>query len=175
MKKLTIMASLLLVSSQVLGAAICNTSITASTPNADFTDNGDGTITHSKTGLMWKQCSEGLSGSGCLIGTINTYTWQEALQLVETINNGSGFAGHNDWRLPNIAELASIIEDQCTAPAVNETIFPATSSNGYWSATPFADSVSSPNLVWVGDFQGGQNVVLSKTATPFHVRLVRGQ
>ncbi len=175
MKKLTILAGLLLMSTQVLGAANCNTSIPASTPDTDFTNNGDGTVSHSKTGLMWKQCSEGLSGSNCATGTITTYTWQQALQLVDSLNSGSGFAGYNDWRLPNIAELASILEDQCVGPAVNETIFPATAVNGYWSATPFADSVTSPNLVWVGDFQGGQNVVLSKTATAYHVRLVRGQ
>jgi len=174
MKKLTILASLLLMSTQALGAANCNTSIPASTPDADFTDNNDGTVTHGKTGLTWQQCSDGLSGSGCATGTIATYTWQQALQRVETINS-AGFAGFNDWRLPNIAELASIIEDQCTAPAVNGAIFPATASNGYWSATPFADSVTTPNLVWVGDFMGGQNVVLSKTDTPYHIRLVRGQ
>lgn len=173
MKKLTILASLLMMSVQAWGA--CVTSIPASTPDADFTDNGDGTVTHSKTGLMWQQCSDGLSGAGCTTGSIATYTWQQALQRVEAINSGSGFAGYNDWRLPNVAELASIIEDQCSVPAVNETVFPGTASFGYWTSTPFADSFSSPNRVWVGDFQGGQMGVFEKTPTPYHIRLVRGQ
>ena len=175
MKRLTLMGgALLLMSTQVLGAANCNANMTASTPVADFTDNGDGTVTHSKTGLMWAKCSDGLSGADCATGTIATYTWQQALQRVETINS-SGFAGYNDWRLPNIAELASIIEDQCTAPAVNDAVFPATASYSYWSATPFADLVGGPNLAWLGEFMSGGNIVLSKTATPYHIRLVRGQ
>ncbi len=174
MKRLTLLAALLLMSTQVLGAANCNANIAASTPEADFTDNGDGTVTHHKTGLMWA-CSDGLSGADCATGTIATYTWQQALQRVEAINSGGGFAGYTDWRLPNIAELASIIEDRCTAPAVNDTVFPATASYSYWSSTPFADSVGGPNLVWLGEFMSGGNIVLPKTANPYHVRLVRGQ
>ncbi|MCI5158155.1 MAG: DUF1566 domain-containing protein, partial [Candidatus Electrothrix sp. AUS1_2] len=41
--------------------AACESNTPASTPNSQLIDNGDGTITDSKTGLMWKQCVEGLS------------------------------------------------------------------------------------------------------------------
>ena len=34
-----------------------------STPTEDFTENGDGTVTHYKTGLIWKRCVEGRYGS----------------------------------------------------------------------------------------------------------------
>ncbi|MCP4235257.1 MAG: DUF1566 domain-containing protein, partial [Aestuariibacter sp.] len=40
--------------------AVCQVDIPASTPDSQLQDNGDGTVTDNKTGLMWKQCSEGL-------------------------------------------------------------------------------------------------------------------
>jgi len=175
MKRLPIVASMLLVSVQVLGAQTCKpNSISASTPGAEFNDNGDGTVTDIKTGLMWKKCSEGLSGNSCAVGTANTYTWKQALQLVATINSGSGFAGYKDWRLPNIAELSSIIEDQCVVPAVNLTIFPNTAAGGYWSSTPVADDPNQAASAWVGDFMNGLRGVQPKTNS-YEVRLVRGQ
>jgi len=34
-------------------------------PQAALTDNGDGTVTDTATGLMWAQCSQGQSGAAC--------------------------------------------------------------------------------------------------------------
>ncbi|MCI5228088.1 MAG: DUF1566 domain-containing protein, partial [Candidatus Electrothrix sp. AX2] len=93
--------------------------IPASTPDSQLVDNGDGTVTDSKTGLMWKQCLEGLSGSDCATGSAESFTWQEALQQPGVINHAGGFAGYTDWRLPNINELISIVEEQCYNPAIN--------------------------------------------------------
>jgi len=118
---------------------MCQTTvITASTPTADFVDNGDGTVTHSKTGLMWKRCSEGQvwNGTACA-GAAARYSWQGGLQQAEVLNNTGGFATFTNWRLPNIKELNSIVEVQCTYPAINMTIFP--SAGGlYWSASPYS-------------------------------------
>jgi len=61
----------------------------------DFVDNGDGTITDNATGLMWQQAD---SGSGL--------DWENALAYAET----STLARHNDWRLPNVKELQSIVD-----------------------------------------------------------------
>src|SRR5450755_69744 len=41
-----------------------------------YTDNGDGTITDNVSALMWKKCSEGLSGSNCATGTATETNWQ---------------------------------------------------------------------------------------------------
>jgi len=115
-----------------------NNAIPATTLISDFIDHGDGTVTHTKTGLMWKQCSEGLSGAGCAIGTATFYTWQAALQAAATLNNGGGFAGFTDWRVPNIKELNSIVERQCSLSAANTTVFPATKNTNYWSSSLYA-------------------------------------
>ena len=148
----------------------CLSTIQASTPSSDFTDHGDGTVTHTKTGLMWKQCSEGLGGIGCATGAASTHTWQAALQRAETLNAGAGFAGFNDWRLPNIKELSSIVEEQCFAPAINATLFPNTPpSSWYWSSSPYAAYASGG---WSVGFRNGFDFVYLKSNN-FYVRLVR--
>jgi len=127
---------LLLCVSHVAMAA-CVGTITASTPTVDFTLNGNGTVTYNKTGLTWKRCSEGLAWNGTTCtGLASTYTWQLALQQAKTLNNGGGYAGFTDWRVPNQKELNSIVETQCVAPSINATIFPVTYSRWYWSASP---------------------------------------
>ena len=64
----------------------------------DFADNGDGTITDKATGLMWAQAD---SGKGL--------DWQEALAWAQQMN-AENYLGHNDWRLPDVKELQSIID-----------------------------------------------------------------
>ncbi len=111
--------------------------IPETTPSSDFIDNQDGTVTHKTTGLMWKKCSEGLEGADCLTGSAAKKNWKEALEAADTVNSAT-FAGYNDWRLPNIIELGSIVEGACHSPTINVAIFPNTISNLYWSSSPSA-------------------------------------
>jgi len=176
MKKMIIAGLCMLIwSGQAM--AVCQTaSITASTPTADFVDHGNGTVTHTRTGLMWKQCSEGLSGASCATGTATAHTWQAALQLAETLNAGAGFATFNDWRVPNQKELNSIVERQCVTPSINAAIFPATVSNLYWSASPYAGAApyaGNATAAWNVDFTDGSDNVFMKAGF-LYVRLVRG-
>ena len=60
---------------------------------ASYTDNGDGTVTDNVTGLMWQQDP----------GAKMTYD-----QAVAGAGS-STLAGHDDWRLPTIKELYSLI------------------------------------------------------------------
>lgn len=107
--------------------------IPSTTPTERFILHGDGTVSDTQTGLMWKQCAEGQSGAECA-GDAEGFTWSEALRRAEALNNAGGFAGYRDWRLPNIKELYSIVERQCYEPAINLTIFPNTSS-WFWSSS----------------------------------------
>ena len=106
-------------------AVTCAPNMTASNPDADYTDHADGTVTHVPTGLMWKRCAEGQSwtGSTCT-GTESYHTWAQAL----TQAGASSFAGHGDWRLPNYKELLSLVEECRNDPAINDTVFPAAQS-----------------------------------------------
>ena len=68
-----------------------------------YTDNGDGTVTDNVTGLMWAQ-SPDMNGDG-VIDVNDKLSYEEALADAETYN----LAGYNDWRLPTIKELYSLI------------------------------------------------------------------
>ena len=130
-------------------------SIPASTPDSQLQDNGNGTITDLKTGLIWKQCLEGQSGSDCASGGVETFTWQQALQRAQTVNSSGGFAGFSDWRLPTIKELSSLVEHQCVDPAINLTRFPNASNHFLWSSSAVAGlTYSAWNFYF---YDGGAN------------------
>ncbi len=151
-------------------AQTCQTAtIAATTPTSQFTIKNNGTVTDKKNRLMWKQCPEGLSGTGCTTGTAGTYTWQGALNQAQAVN-ASGFAGHADWRVPNIKELRSITEKQCYEPAINLTVFPNTSESAvFWSSSP---SAYSGGYAWDVYFYYGFDDVNFKD-DGYQVRLVR--
>ncbi|MCC5827525.1 MAG: DUF1566 domain-containing protein [Alkalimonas sp.] len=144
-----------------------SSSIIATTPSSDFIDNNNGTVTHNTTGLIWQRCSLGQTwdGSTC-IGSATNYHWQTALQQAAE----NDFLGLNDWRLPNINELASIVERRCWDPAINNQQFPNTGSRWYWSSSSVADFGAS---AWVVNFFEGNISDLSKTDSDNYVRLVR--
>lgn len=147
-------------------------SILASTPTAQFTVHDDGTVTDTKTGLMWKTCAEGQSGATCANGGIASYTWQQALSQVQTVNSTGGFATYVDWRLPNIKELDSIAERQCDAPAINLTVFPNTPADIFWSSSAAA---YNGFYAWNVDFNRGNSDSVGKYRLDKHyVRCVRG-
>lgn len=78
----------------------------------DFKDMGDGTITDNATGLMWDKA-----------GSDTGMNWEDALAYVQTKNN-ENYLGYNDWRLPDVKELQSIVDysrspDQTNNPAIS--------------------------------------------------------
>lgn len=145
-------------------------SIPASAPTGDFERYTDGTALHKTTGLIWKRCLEGQSwnsNTSTCTGDAQLYTWPAALQTAEASN----FAGQSDWRLPNIKELQTLVEEACYGPSINLQVFPATSTDyGVWSNSHdaydarYAWSINSAHG-WPGTNYGDYD---------FYVRLVRG-
>ena len=102
----------------------------------DFHDNADGTIADRATGLVWSKTD---SGKGM--------NWQEALAWVQA-KNAEKYLGHNDWRLPGVKELQSLVDysrspDTTHSPAI-DPVFNSTAITNeghqadfpfYWSAT----------------------------------------
>ena len=147
----------------------CDPSIPRSTDPNEFFDHGDGTITHKLTGLMWKKCVEGKGGSNCdqdIPDTPDTYTWRWALQQADESN----FAGYDDWRLPNIKELASIVEISCYNPAIDTRVFPNDPGSRIWSSSSYVNYVP---YQWVMNFAHGIDEQIEKSGEHL-VRLVRG-
>ena len=138
-----------------------NANLLQTTPTADFdTSATDGTVLHTKTGLMWKRCAEGQTWDGATCtGTITSLNWPNA--LAAAVN--STFAGYTDWRLPNAKELQSIVESCGFSPAINQTVFPATPASNFWSASSYGPN---PANAWnVFFYDGFVSASLSSTTS----------
>lgn len=135
MKKFTIaFFSLNALFANIATAQTCATNIPLSHTEGQYILNDDGTVTDVVNGLMWTACAIGQSYTdGACTGTPQNYSsWQEALVAG---NEFGTFAENDDWRLPNIKELADLVERSCVAPAIDLSVFPGTLSAAYWSNT----------------------------------------
>tara|TARA_R110000868_G_scaffold52742_5_gene166182 strand:+ start:2502 stop:3047 length:546 start_codon:yes stop_codon:yes gene_type:complete len=121
------------------------------TPSSDFVQHGD-TVTHTPTGLMWRRCpidyDWNATAKSCDLDESTDrksyYTWSLALAAAENLI----LAGYNDWRLPNITELRTIVERRCTAFAINVDIFPTSYNNStYWSSTTSSFQVDTARII----------------------------
>lgn len=151
-------------------AQTCYPNVATAKPSTIYQDNGDGTVTDTRTELIWQKCSLGQSGADCSGGSAQTYNWAGALKAAQQAN-ADELLGHKDWRLPSIAELGTLIEESCYSPAINESVFPNTKSAEYWSASPHADNGS--NNAWFVNFDLGYESSYDKYIDNY-VRLVRG-
>jgi hypothetical protein len=154
-----------------------------------YTDNGDGTITESASGLMWEKKSD----DGSIHDKDNAYSWGLASSpftmngtmvatFLAALNAGGGFAGHTDWRIPNLNELQSLANYQNGSPAIgsafNTGCVPSctvltcscTQANLHWSSTTYQ---GSPGIAWLVNFTDGGMVSVGKSINLW-VRAVRG-
>jgi Leucine-rich repeat (LRR) protein len=84
--------------------------------------NNDNTVTDVNTGLMWQRKM-----------TSAPQPWEYALENCENSTD----AGYNDWRLPTLFELQSIVNyNRITPPLIDPTVFPNTPNTPFWTSTP---------------------------------------
>lgn len=146
-------------------------------PSPRFTDTGDGTVKDRLTGLVWLKDANcmltqysGQDTDGTKDGAVQ---WHKAINFVVGINNlGHPNCGatYTDWRLPNINELNSLLDNSRHGPAL-PLGHPFTNvQGGYWSSTTYAMDASQAKGV---DFQLGGAGASVKTDV-FNVWPVRG-
>ena len=107
-------------------------------------------FTDLRTGLMWKRCAEGLRESGCTAGEAGAYTWAQATNLVDA-SNSTRFANYENWRIPNLKELASLTAIGRLHPRINGFLLVNNPSGDFWSSSLDAASVDSKYLRLVRD------------------------
>lgn len=164
MKRFTLACLLLTSTSWVMAQQNCNINMPSATPSQRFNDHGNGTLTDSRTGLMWKKCLEGQEGSSCF-GRPIQMPWELAANQAQLASSDK-FAGYDGWRLPSLAELESIVEKQCEEPAVNLQVFPLMPPEGLWSGN------QSDSRAWSMDYAKGKAFENFKVGGKY-VRLVR--
>lgn len=130
--------------------AICITGLLVNNISLAKTDvwinNGDGTVVDVATGLIWQQQDDGVRRNHS-----NAIAYCQGLNL----------AGLNDWRLPNIKELASILDFRFSLPNIDRRDFLGTPLGGglssidgdFWSTTM---SVEQPESALTIDFENGE-------------------
>jgi len=141
--------------------------VPATAPASRFADHGDGSVTDTASGLVWKRCSEGQTGDAATgAGAATTHDWREAMALAETASD----AGKEDWRLGRLEELATLVEKACARPDIDPQTFLETAPAVYRSATP---DETNANDAWFVHFRDGHGAKGHRYRAD-HVRLVQG-
>lgn len=91
------------ISEPVQGSSFYGQDANYSGNQPSYADNGDGTITDNITGLMWSKSTD-LNGDG-IVNVDDKLNYYDALSSAESLT----LAGYNDWRIPSIKELYSLI------------------------------------------------------------------
>lgn len=139
---------------------------TAENRIGEFIDNGDGTVTDARIGLMWMRCALGQTWDGTIcVGEAQGYTWDEAMVQQRD------FAGQGDWRLPDIDELKSIVDNTRCDPALDTTAFPKATGLVCWSCSPISNL---PNVAVRSVGFGFGHTYVNDHREKHSVRLVRG-
>ena len=116
------------------------------------TVDGDDIITDTTSGLIWQKTY------------LSNKTWKEALDYCENLT----YANYSDWRLPNLNELFSLINDDKFSPASDLT---NVAKQPYWTST---SSMTSINEALYINFYGGSIGASAKTTSGSrYVRCVR--
>ncbi len=137
-----------------------------------FQDNGDGTVTDLRTGLMWQK----------------SFAWDVAWEQAVAEAASFDLAGYTDWRLPTIKELYSLIQfsgfcapdSSISIPFIDRDVFdfayghPRFIDHQEWSSTSYVGSVFGGDPAAFGvNFADGRIKGYPKTMAG-EVRYVRG-
>lgn len=143
-------------------------------PNPRFTDNGNGTVTDNRTGLIW------LKNANCF-GTKN---WDDAMDKAPALHSGecglTDGSNKGDWRLPTKEEWEAFIDPNYFDPALSNAAgtgkwtegdaFNNVQSGYYWSSTTHDQFTPFASNMYMYDGRVGPTRKTNST----YVWLVRG-
>ena len=118
---------------------------------------GADTFTDAKTGLTWQDNSASASIEK---------DWSDAKSYCKNLT----LSAKNDWRLPSIKELQSIVDIKKYNPAIKSG-FKHVASYYYWSSSEY---VSGSSYAWEVYFYYGSTSFNDKS-DKYYVRCVRGR
>jgi serine/threonine protein kinase/tetratricopeptide (TPR) repeat protein len=139
-----------------------------------YTDNGDGTVTDNRTGLIW------LKNANCF----GRQNWETAMQSAAKLADGqcglTDGSKAGDWRLPTKEEWKAMVDNRYTQPALSNAAgtdqwkegdaFSGVQSDIYWSSST---NVNATSNAWYVGLNGGNVSSGTKTFTNY-VWPVRG-
>lgn len=146
-------------------AQYCNDYIVRTAPDSRYKILGDGSeVQDNNTGLIWQRCTVGYkwSGSTCEIVDYSEKNSHRGIAMNEAKRLG------DNYRIPNIKELQSLVEEACYSPAINQNIFPMTLPKIYMSST-----LSLEYIVFGVNFDSGASSAFKSPSMSGVFRLVR--
>ncbi|OOF01903.1 HutR like protein [Salinivibrio sp. MA427] len=192
MNKLIIAASIF-ASATAWAGQECSIDLTKTAPNVRYSFDDNGTVTDTFTGLTWMRCPLGKTWQAeqqACRGEGTGMYWQAALNEVQAINQSQAhplhqFAGHTQWRMPNIKELVSLAEHACMKPALNPKAFAegfpySTAEEGYGTGNVRAyvwsnSHVQADNTILMFDVRNAEIFAYGPTQLEGSVLLVTDQ
>jgi len=132
--------------------------------------NSEDVVTDNCTGLQWQRFT-----------SETEFTWCDALNFCDDLR----YAGRDDWRLPNVRELDSLVDYGRARPAIDPIFLIGGAGGGeadgsgagggpmnrFWSSTT---DTSSPVSAWAVEFENGTSLSRLSKNNRFFVRAVRG-
>ena len=125
-----------------------------------YSNNNNGTITDTVTGLMWQAVDGG------------EMSIENAIAFCDSLTLG----GYTNWRLPSAQESFSILIMQNANPALNTTYFTNTAAEYWWTSERQANDT---NKIWCTNAGGGignhprTETISAGGIKKFHARAVR--
>lgn len=102
-----------------------------------------------------------LAEAGVAIDLVTGLAWERGVTTTaSTIDRAllscstSKLGGHDDWRLPTVIELMSIVAFARANPAIDGAVFPSTPADLFWTATAAAPQLGGWWFVWFDDGVG---------------------
>jgi len=183
--KIAVLVAVLVLFGTYAYAADCNS-------GGRYEDNGNGTVTDCRTGLVWLQNAECINTSNNITpNNQGQLSWSDAMKWVAGLGNGicslSDGSGAGDWRLPTKTEWMAMIAyafktkgysgPPLTNDAGTDKWGTGTSSFTsvqpfYWTSTTYLGNTVSPSAWFVNMYTVGM-AWRDKTA-PGYVWPVRG-
>lgn len=117
---------------------------------------GEGTTIYSNKDLCWQKSTKSERAT----------SWSDANEYCENLVLGD----EDDWRLPTLTELQTIVEIKTGEIAINKDVFQNTEKIHYWTSTPYPNK---ENFHWYVHFELGQQGYAPDFMENYGVRCVR--
>ncbi len=128
-------------------------------PAGRFVDNGNGSVTDTRTGLMWQKA-----------GSERPMKYTDGQQYVQGLNQ-MAFCGYADWRIPEVQELRGLLLDEPVQGMKLDPLFDRRIVL-CWSSTEY-QAGRSKHYTGI-DLRDGTALTRSELSESYHIRAVRG-
>ena len=99
---------------------------------------------------------------------MDKYKWNDAIKYCEEL----AYGGHDDWRLPTVKELVSIVDKGNEDLTIDTISFPGTPPSNFWALSEY---LGSSSYAWRIGFCSSCGVGKDPTYDTQYVRCVRGE